>query len=130
MISRTDRISGRMLSPRRAEDWRNRAGCAGYDPEWWFALPGSAEETTALRICGTCPVTVDCDRWRQEIGATAGIWAGQILGSEYPPVGQARDCRWCRHEFTPAAVNQLFCTPACRGKAERARKTAKAGVPG
>jgi WhiB family redox-sensing transcriptional regulator len=39
--------------------WRERAGCAGVDPELFFPV-GSRRPVRALQICGDCPVRELC----------------------------------------------------------------------
>lgn len=45
-------------------DWRERASCAGVDPELWFPLGDSAaaviDGEIAKRICRECPVALAC----------------------------------------------------------------------
>jgi WhiB family redox-sensing transcriptional regulator len=73
-------------------DWQDRAACKGADPELFFAPgPGpdgsdlkelAAErkrrESTARRICASCPVRVACLEWRLrfEHQRDGGIWGG------------------------------------------------------
>lgn len=41
-------------------EWRENAKCRGLDPELFAPLPDSTDEATALAICWTCPVRLEC----------------------------------------------------------------------
>jgi len=120
-MHRADRISASILSPNRDDDWRDQAACVGLDPEMFFPLAGTREEEEALATCRRCPVTDQCGRWADEIGATHGVWAGEVRGHEYPPMGRPRRCGWCHRDYVPYRPNQRYCTVEHRVAAERAR---------
>ena len=52
--------------------------CAGHDPRLWFPTTATAGDT-AQRICGSCPVRLDCLTfgWAEEFG----IWGGWPAGA-------------------------------------------------
>ena len=60
--------------------WAEQALCAQADPDAWFPRQGRTA-ATARRICGACPVRIQCldyalsgaDTWG---GITTGIWGG------------------------------------------------------
>ncbi len=60
--------------------WAEQALCAQADPDAWFPRQGRTA-ATARRICGACPVHIQCldyalsgaDTWG---GITTGIWGG------------------------------------------------------
>lgn len=58
--------------------WMDSAACRSpeYDPEWWFALPGTAEEHAALRVCMGCTVRGACLSWARDTHADYGIFGG------------------------------------------------------
>ena len=39
------------------------------------------DQYSARALCRQCPVKTDCARYTKEISPTAGVWAGQIIGS-------------------------------------------------
>ena len=45
----------------------------GYSPETRVAIQ------RAKAVCSLCPVTRDCERYAERVGAV-GIWAGQLRG--------------------------------------------------
>lgn len=60
-------------------DWWKDAACGRYDPKWW-ELKGynkrlSTANSSALRICGSCPVREKCDAESDE-RADAGLIRG------------------------------------------------------
>lgn len=59
-------------------DWRERAACMDYDPEWWFPDKSeTAQRDMAKAICGECPVRRDCQIFVDEIKPGYGVWAGR-----------------------------------------------------
>lgn len=59
-------------------DWRHRAACRGFAlPETFFPFPGQHQKRAAAQnFCASCPVTVECAEFADQIGATDGVWAG------------------------------------------------------
>lgn len=55
--------------------WTDEAICAQSDPEKWFPEHFKLE-ITAMRICQTCPVQLQCARYALETQPEHGIWAG------------------------------------------------------
>jgi hypothetical protein len=64
-------------------DWRQRADCRNYDPEWWFPTAAAhtyayaAEARRALRICDRCPVVDPCLQDALQVGPQHGIAGGK-----------------------------------------------------
>lgn len=57
--------------------WRDRAGCAGADPDLFFPV-GPADEAAvraAKAICAWCPVRTDCLDYASA-HSQKGIWGG------------------------------------------------------
>ncbi|WP_375481282.1 WhiB family transcriptional regulator [uncultured Jatrophihabitans sp.] len=66
-----------MTSPRA--DWRERAACAGVDPELFFpvgsGIRANRQAVAAKRICAGCPVIERCRDLALRRGFE-GIWGG------------------------------------------------------
>lgn len=117
-------------------DWRERAACRRYDPEWWtLAAPGDhyqqAYNQRAQGICGGCPVSGQCDQLGRTIDGVGLIWGGQPLvdrshARKYEPVAALppRLCEPCGQMFQRTMPQQQFCTDHCRGKSRRAKEKA------
>ena len=60
------------------ENWRTRAACRGYDPEWWFTTGerGRAARQRAQTICRGCPVRAECAAWALRYGIEYGVFGG------------------------------------------------------
>lgn len=79
----------------RADEWRERALCAGADPELWFpaALDRGATDPAhpalapAIAVCHRCPVERDCLADAIATGDRWGIRGGMT------PVQRARHAR-------------------------------------
>lgn len=62
-------------------EWMDEAICAQTDPELWFPEVGGSHTAAANRLCGTCPVRVQCGEHAQHVeGGTSeesryGTWA-------------------------------------------------------
>lgn len=65
----------------RLAEWKDRALCANYDPDWWSGdgkekvAPGNRE---AMKICASCPVSTACLQEALDIGEDYGIRAGKF----------------------------------------------------
>jgi WhiB family transcriptional regulator, redox-sensing transcriptional regulator len=58
-----------------APRWRDRAACAGADPELFFPVtPG--DEAAAKAVCHRCPVAAACFTFAYGRPGTTGIWGG------------------------------------------------------
>lgn len=61
-------------------DWRSQASCRMTDPELFFpngtSGPTLLQIEQAKRVCGGCPVSLDCLAWAIDTGQDAGIWGG------------------------------------------------------
>lgn len=57
------------------EAWQERALCAQVDPEAFFPEKGGSTRE-AKRVCGRCPVRVDCLQHALEHHEAFGIWGG------------------------------------------------------
>lgn len=73
--------AARRLAPGDDTDWRARAACLGEDPELFFPVGNSRDAQQqaeqAKQICRRCPVTVECGRLRDDLGAVDGVWGGR-----------------------------------------------------
>jgi hypothetical protein len=61
------------------QGWRDRAACAGEDPDLFFAeddADGELATRKALAICGACPVSAPCLEFAVTSGERWGIWGG------------------------------------------------------
>jgi WhiB family redox-sensing transcriptional regulator len=53
--------------------WMDVAACRTYPAWWWFA---ASTRRRAIRICGRCPVRVDCLAFAVDHGEVSGVWGG------------------------------------------------------
>jgi Transcription factor WhiB. len=51
---------------------------SGVDPEIFFDKTNQGYRK-ALEVCITCTVILQCRRYKNEIGATDGTWAGEMI---------------------------------------------------
>ncbi len=56
--------------------WRSAAACAGLGPTAFYD-PNSRAIAAAKRICGACPVSLDCAEHARTAPETFGVWGGQ-----------------------------------------------------
>jgi len=61
------------------DDWRDHAECRQYDPELFFPerYTDQREIRVAISICNRCEVIAECSKYRKQIKARNGIWAGK-----------------------------------------------------
>lgn len=78
-----------VLDGDRADSWRDRALCAGTDPEAFFPLD-STQGDHARRVCWRCPVRPECGEAAVGRGEQYGIWGGM---SEYELRRAVRESR-------------------------------------
>ncbi|MFC3575113.1 WhiB family transcriptional regulator [Streptomyces yaanensis] len=61
-------------------EWLRYAACVDEDPELFFPVgttgPALDDIAAAKRVCGRCPVIVECLAWALNSGQTAGVWGG------------------------------------------------------
>lgn len=57
-------------------EWRERASCAGEDPDIFFP-DTMAQRVRAQMICDGCPVQIECAVYAIENDAEFGIWGGR-----------------------------------------------------
>lgn len=65
--------------PEASESWWSEANCSGTDPEAFFPEKGgtdASETAVAKRVCGGCPVSVQCGEWALDRPDLSGIWGG------------------------------------------------------
>lgn len=112
----------------RAEmDWKPKAACRKFPPDWWFPEKRSGKD--AIRICRECPVRVECgrdaidrdERWAIAAGFKTGrvsqrnslrLWLGMEIVEasrvcrkcKQPVRGRLLLCRTCRNEVPAAAA--------------------------
>jgi len=76
----TTAATTRPLTLTRNYDWRDDASCRETDPEIFFPVGSSAsaraQEAAAKRVCGGCPVRVECVTWALRNGQYTGVWGG------------------------------------------------------
>jgi hypothetical protein len=82
-VSGADRGSG---GPTRADadrrghgdgfgGWQAHAACRGQDPDLWFPGQGGSVRA-AKRVCGVCPVQINCLAEAMKRGELHGVWGG------------------------------------------------------
>lgn len=59
----------------RAWSWQDRAACKGAQPEVFFPLR-EADASSAITLCGRCPVRVECLSHALEHDERYGVWGG------------------------------------------------------
>ena len=62
-----------MPEHKRDQSWMERAACAGVGWDPFFDGP---ELESALTLCGTCTVRLDCLRFAIGEGLDSGVWGG------------------------------------------------------
>lgn len=76
------------------ENWRDRAACRGMDTELFFPNVGNdgalsreqrARVAEAVKICETCPATVECWSYAKYFDVRHGIWGGVLLNRRGTP---------------------------------------------
>jgi WhiB family redox-sensing transcriptional regulator len=68
-------------------NWLDFAACLGVDPDLFFAVPGGpaggrkredmARAKEAKRVCGGCPVVVECGDYAVTTRQPEGVWGGK-----------------------------------------------------
>lgn len=61
-------------------EWVQNAACAGHDTNTFFLDRGDARQlkrVTAISICATCEVEMDCLLYALSIPGLKGIWGGE-----------------------------------------------------
>ncbi|RVW06530.1 WhiB family transcriptional regulator [Rhodococcus spongiicola] len=120
-------------------NWRQQAACRedlGHDPELWF--PDSRDATSiarAVNVCRTCPVIAECRSFAKDTGQKAGIWAGQLYGTDRTPdqlIDRATHCP-NGHRYTPENTqwskrNTRRCRACMNARSARIRAGEKAGA--
>lgn len=57
--------------------WRERAACAGTDPEQFFpAFPSRGTAAAARELCASCPAVRSCLEYALADESIVGIWGG------------------------------------------------------
>ncbi|MFD0883130.1 WhiB family transcriptional regulator [Streptosporangium algeriense] len=59
--------------------WWTEAGCIDADPELFYPPQGGSPRV-ALRICRSCPVSLDCFAYSMARGEIYGVWGGTTEG--------------------------------------------------
>jgi WhiB family transcriptional regulator, redox-sensing transcriptional regulator len=62
-------------APERPEEWRDRAACAGIGGDLFFPEHNSGNGGP-FKVCGGCPVRVECLTFAVETGQRDGVWGG------------------------------------------------------
>lgn len=62
-------------------DWMDAALCRNLDPEVFFptgvGVVGRRQAEDAKRICGVCPVQLECRDYKQRFSGACGVWGGR-----------------------------------------------------
>jgi WhiB family transcriptional regulator, redox-sensing transcriptional regulator len=70
---------GYWSSPERADDWRDRAACAGIGYDLFFPEHNSGIGD-ARKVCRDCPVRAQCLTFAIETDQRHGVWGGITQG--------------------------------------------------
>ncbi|MFV0411121.1 MAG: WhiB family transcriptional regulator [Paracoccus sp. (in: a-proteobacteria)] len=62
------------------DPWRGEALCAEVGSEWFFPEPGGSA-TTALKLCESCLVRVECLTYAEDNNIRYGVWGGTTPNS-------------------------------------------------
>ena len=94
-------------------DWHARAACRDHpDPDLWFPGPGNNRRAqSAVEICRSCPVQIDCARYAADAGEQFGIWGGR---SGFLPVATIR--RWDHLSLKPCGTEAAYVRHLRRGE--------------
>ena len=72
-------------------NWRDRAACAGDDPELFFPVSETGLSQTqiweAKQVCHACPVQWTCHAWAVLHGMDEGIWGGSTASERLAMLG-------------------------------------------
>lgn len=64
-----------------AHDWRARAACRDYDPEFFFPVgstgPALDQIEQAKAVCRRCDVAAQCLKWAMDTNQQDGVWGGK-----------------------------------------------------
>lgn len=92
--------------------WRDRAACRGADTELFYPLTGGAGVSTALALCGNCPVWDDCLTTALK-RAERGIWGGtteeqrrRIRSGKEPRPTEPPEVTVTVHAINPPATSE------------------------
>ena len=87
---------------RRADPgWRDRAACAGTDPDLFFPEPDE-DAAAAKVICAGCPVTAECLAWALAAPVQFGVFGGLDEQERHAiQPGGPRRCGSGEHLMTP-----------------------------
>lgn len=104
----------------RWAEWRTRAACRDTDVNMFYAQRGANQVVTeAKRLCATCPVADECQRYARSRGERIGIWAGQSMNRHMNADRPRERCRVCGQTFN-AVGTQRLCSETCRIESRRA----------
>ena len=65
-----------MTAQARGGVWRSAAACVGIGPSVFYD-PAAVMAIEAKRVCGSCPVAVECRTHARHVGEPFGIWGGE-----------------------------------------------------
>lgn len=120
------RRSGHGLDSAAEVDWRERAACRGKDPDWWELVGGkeTAGNLKARRICGGCPVSVECRELADQTGSWGMIFAGQAYSKpRYLTVTPMQStCKHCARPILITKAYTVYCSPLCRSAANKKKR--------
>jgi len=106
-------------------DWRDRANCLAVDPNSMQPERATLEEVhDAKRVCGGCPVRLQCRQLAESQVPAYGIHDGRWFGPD-PVWLVEKQCEHCGAAFrTERDGNRAarFCRQSCQKAAWRSRE--------
>lgn len=103
-------------------DWREKAACRNYEPEWWFSLDEPTRRK-AIYVCVVeCPVRSQCLAYALEQDERHGIWAGLDIDLHRARIRRQRDKARLAAR-TEQAKPRNFVTPALAAEVHRLART-------
>lgn len=86
-------------------DWMASALCAQVDADAFFpdtvGVGGRRQAAAAQAICEQCPVILECRMYAKQIGASAGVWGGQLMrpgsGPQFQPIAHGTPAGYRAH---------------------------------
>ncbi|QGJ95032.1 WhiB family transcription factor [Gordonia phage RedWattleHog] len=87
----------------RSENWRSRSICTPEHDHILFSEKRRGwrrdeDLRAAARLCGSCPVRMDCLLWATRTGQTHGVWGGKDFSARPARTTQMRSVHPTRGE--------------------------------
>ncbi|SDD42956.1 WhiB family transcriptional regulator [Auraticoccus monumenti] len=96
-----------MSAPVVFEDWMDDGACSRMPTFTILKL------TIQQRLCGDCPVRVECLAYGRQHGAEGDVWGGEVITR---PKTEQRTCPQCGSQFeTTPSSQRRFCSSRCGG---------------